>query len=366
MGLATSDDSKSDDSRSNDINRDFVALYGELRDAGLMECRRLGYAAKGAITLLAFGSGWVALFALGNTWLTLLVAAGLGLMSTQLVFFGHDAGHHQIGSRRLDRAVGLVAGNLLTGLSFGWWVPKHTAHHAHPNQVGHDPDIGPGAVAFTAEVAAARRGIGRLAARWQAWTFFPLLTLEGVALQISSVRALMARRDRSAGFEAVLLALHSIAYLAAVAWVLSPGKALAFIVVQQGVFGLYMGCAFAPNHKGMPTIDADARLSFAERQVITARNVRGGPLVTFMLGGLDYQIEHHLFPRMPRANLPRSQPFVRDFCARHGLAYCEADVVGSYRSGLAHLRSIGAGGADPGVPAPSRPRSVAVATGAHR
>ena len=82
-------------------------------------------------------------------------------------------------------------------------------------------------------------------------------------------------------------------------------------MVQQGLFGLYLGCSFAPNHKGMPTLTEADRLDFLRRQVLTSRNVRGGCLVDFVLGGLNYQIEHHLFPSMPRPNLRHAQPIVR-------------------------------------------------------
>ena len=115
------------------------------------------YVATMALTIVAFAGGWVALFAVGDSWASLGIAALLAFLSTQVVFFGHDAGHQQIfASRRANRTVGLVVANVLTGLSFGWWVPKHNAHHAHPNVVGRDPDIGVGAVAlaFTADSAA--------------------------------------------------------------------------------------------------------------------------------------------------------------------------------------------------------------------
>ena len=108
-------------------------------------------------------------------------------------------------------------------------------------------------------------------------------------------------------------------YLAVVFLVLSPVKAVVFILVQQGLFGLYLGCSFAPNHKGMPILAADDHTDFLRRQVLTSRNVRGSWLVDFALGGLNYQIEHHLFPSMPRPNLRRAQPIVREFCRQHGL-----------------------------------------------
>jgi fatty acid desaturase len=99
--------------------------------------------------------------------------------------------------------------------------------------------------------------------------------------------------------------LHAALYLTVVLWVLSPLKALAFVAVQQAVFSLYLGISFAPNHKGMPVIESATAAGFARRQVVTARNITGGRFTDFMLGGLNYQIEHHLFPSMPRPSLRR-------------------------------------------------------------
>jgi fatty acid desaturase len=124
--------------------------------------------------------------------------------------------------------------------------------------------------------------------------------------------------------------------------VLSPLKALAFIAVQQGVFSLYLGISFAPNHKGMPLIEPATAAGFARRQVITSRNIRGGRLTTFMLGGLNYQIEHHLFPSMPRPSLRRAQGLVTDFCTAAGLSYSEESLTGSFRQITRHLSDAGA------------------------
>ena len=123
---------------------------------------------------------------------------------------------------------------------------------------------------------------------------------------------------------------------------LSPLQAVAFVLVQQGLFGLYLGCSFAPNHKGMPTLTEADQLDFVRRQVLTSRNVAGSRLVDFVLGGLNYQIEHHLFPNMPRPNLRHAQPLVRAFCAQHGLPYVEASLVGSYAEAVRHLHAVGA------------------------
>jgi fatty acid desaturase len=143
--------------------------------------------------------------------------------------------------------------------------------------------------------------------------------------------------------EGVLLLLHFAAYLGIVLLVLSPARAAAFVAVHLALFGVYLGCTFAPNHKGMPMLaDTDERPDFLRRQVLTSRNVRGGPLVDVLLGGLNYQIEHHLFPSMPTANLRRAAPLVREYCAQIGVAYTDAGLVDSYRQALRHLHAAGA------------------------
>jgi fatty acid desaturase len=107
------------------------------------------------------------------------------------------------------------------------------------------------------------------------------------------------------------------------------------------LFGLYLGCCFAPNHKGMPMLEEGKEPDYLRRQVLTSRNVRGSRVVDFLMGGLNYQIEHHLFPSMPRPNLRRAQPLVRAFCAEPGISYRESSVFGSYREALRHLHKAG-------------------------
>ncbi len=107
------------------------------------------------------------------------------------------------------------------------------------------------------------------------------------------------------------------------------------------MFGLYLRLSFAPNHKGMPVLEGDSHLGFVERQVITARNVSGGWPLTYLPGGLNYQIEHHLFPSMPRPSLHRSQALIAAFCADRDVPYCQTDLLESYTQALRHLNATG-------------------------
>jgi fatty acid desaturase len=320
---------------------DFARLSRRIATAGLMDRRPIRYVPAAALAVGLFAGSWVAFFAVGDSWWQLAVAVVLAVGTTQVAFLGHDAGHRQIfRSRRAGDVAGLLAGNLAVGLSYGWWIDKHNRHHANPNHEDHDPDVGAGALVWTPEQAAQRRGAGRWLARNQAWLFFPLLTLEGLNLHVSAVKALFGVPMRHRRAEAALLLAHAGLYLGAVFAVLPPGKALAFIAVHKALWGVYMGCSFAPNHKGMPVLTAEDELDFLRKQVLTSRNVVGGRPVDVALGGLNYQIEHHLFPSMPRPNLRRARPIVRQFCAENAVAYEETGLVDSYRQALGHLHGV--------------------------
>lgn len=324
---------------------DYSVLIRQIRDARLLERTRCRYALRFAVTLALHALAWWLVVALDATWLVLLPAVLLGVISTQWGFLRHDAGHQQIAASRTGNTlVGLFAGNLLTGLSVGWWADKHNRHHANPNREDHDPDIGEGVLAFTTTHAANRTGrLARAITRHQAVLFMPLLTLEGLNLHAASARWLHGHSDaKLRRTEIALLAAHALVYLAAVGWLLSPLYALCFIAVHQAVFGLYMGCSFAPNHKGMPVLRADQKLDYLRRQVLTSRNVHGGWVTDQMLGGLNYQIEHHLFPSMPRAHLRRARPFVRAHCAVHDIPYTETGLLNSYAIALRYLHDLGA------------------------
>jgi fatty acid desaturase len=307
-----------------------------------MDRRPGNYAWRIAITVILLASGWTAFGLIGDSWWQLAVAVWLAVMFTQAGFLGHDAGHRQIfASRRHSYVLGILLGNLGIGLSFGWWVGKHNRHHAHPNTEGADPDIMLRALAMTAGQASASRGLARVVFRRQALLFFPMLLGESVSVHLASIRAVVSRPGRRRPAEAALLALHFALYLGAVFLVLSPVKAVIFIAVQQGLFGVYLGASFAPNHKGMPILRAEDEHDFLRRQVLTSRNIRGGWLTDLALGGLNYQIEQHLFPSMPRPSLGRAQPLVREFCRQQGLPYCQASVISSYAQALRYLHAVG-------------------------
>ena len=203
-------------------------------------------------------------------------------------------------------------------------------------------------IAFTPRQVADRAAPLRWFISHQGWFFFPILLLEGLSLHASSVRRVLAREPvRRRPVEIAFLTIRIVGYLALVLWVLSPDKAAVFLAVQLGLFGFYMGMSFAPNHKGMPLVPHDVRLDFLRRQVLMSRNIRGGRMLDFLMGGLNYQIEHHLFPSMPRPHLRRAAPIIRDFCRENDVVYTETSLFRSYAIVTEHINRVGLGDKDP-------------------
>ena len=333
----------------------YVSFYAELmrdvRGQGLLARRYAYYWTQIGVWIGAFVGVWVVFFLMGNTWWQLLLAALLGLVVTQFGFLGHDAAHRQIFASAVWNAwaARIFAGGF-AGLSYAWWRAKHAKHHQAPNQEGIDPDIGPGAIAFTPEIVAQRRtGFAGWFVRRQGWLFFPLLTLEGLNLHVESIRAGLDTESRQPWrrTELSLVVGRLATYVALLLLFLSLGKALAFFAVQMAVFGVCLGASFAPAHKGMPIVPPTMKLDFLRRQVLVSRNVRGNPLTDVAMGGLNYQIEHHLFPSMPRCNLRKARPTVRSYCEREGVPYMEVGLFHSYALVVGYLNNVGLRARDP-------------------
>lgn len=233
----------------------YSALVQTVRSQGLLHRRPLFYFAVATALLGALGSIVICLAVLRDSWWTLLLAPVLAAVSGQIAFFAHDAAHHQIAQGgRATALLALVPGNLLIGMSYGWWLAKHNAHHAHPNDLTSDPDVAAGVFVFDAAQAGGRTGPAGWFTRHQAVLFFPMLTLEAVNLRVSSARALARPGLRYRRLEVVLFLSHFALYVGLLVGTMTWSQGLVFLAVHQALFGVYLGSSFAPAHKGMPAL----------------------------------------------------------------------------------------------------------------
>ncbi|MGE3913019.1 MAG: fatty acid desaturase [Chloroflexota bacterium] len=319
-------------------------LRRKIVEAGLLN-RRYGYYL--GRTLVSFGmlaAGLAMAFLAPQTWtwfLATIVVMGVGL--AQVAMIGHDCGHLQIFKRASNNwLLGQFCFSMIVGVGFWSWRDRHNTHHVETNDEDEDPDLSFGGFFTLNEAdAASRTGLSRLIVRYQAWLFVPVVT------------SMLSITMRAEGWRFAFQDLHgarrlvelSILSLNGLLW-LSPALVygwwwLAVFAGVNAVGGLYLGMTIAPNHKGMPTWAHGTVLTFLERQVIGSRNILPGPIAEFVFGGLNYQIEHHLFPNMPRANLGACHDIVRPFCLAQGLPYEEVSVWESYRQMFAAFARCG-------------------------
>ena len=340
---------KPKDGRPN-VTSEFSALLHTVRDAGLLRRRTGFYWAMFGSLVLAFGGLTAGFILLGDSWFQLLIAAGLGIIFTQFAFIAHEASHRQVfESGKANDVAGRTLANLFVGISYSWWMTKHSRHHANPNVLGKDPDINRDVISFTTEDAAKAKGLYAWFTKRQGYAFFPILMFEGLNLHIHGFRTVFGRgKVDKRWLEISMLSTRIILYVAAVFWLLPLGMAFAFLGVQLAVFGVYMGASFAPNHKGMPLLPRDAKVDFLRRQVLTSRNIKSTWLTDLYMGGLNYQVEHHLFPSMPRPSLRKAQVIAKEYCRSHDILYTETTLAQSYGIVIKYLNRVGlSAGADP-------------------
>src|ERR687898_259526 len=317
-------------------NNQYGQLKRLIKQNGLLDRQPAYYTGKTGFTLGLLAVSLALLFVLGDTWSQLLNAAYLAFVFVQISLLSHDFGHRQftLYSSRKNEWLTLIFGNFLLGLSRQWWIDKHNEHHGHPNQTDLDPDVDIPLLAFEEEQALQKRGLARFVVKYQAVLIFPLSLLQSLSMLRSSIEFLAAKKAKSTLVEALMICAHFALYFALLFSVLEPLQALLFIAVHRGLFGTY--------HKAMPVLERDSKVDFLRRQVLTSRNVVAHRITDFLYGGLNYQIEHHLFPRLPRNKLREAQPIIREFCRDHCIAYHETGVLQSYKEILQHLHKVGA------------------------
>lgn len=328
---------------------DFAGLISRVREAGLL-ARQRGYYA-GVLTVLGvlMAGTIVGMVFVGASWWQIALAPVMAVVFTQFAFLAHEMAHKQVFAKgETNSRVGRIMANLVVGISYSWWMNKHSRHHANPNTVGKDPDIAPDVVVFQDDHASETRGLQRWLVQRQGWLFFPLLTLEGLNLHIQGFKRAFSREAiEGRGSEITMLLIRHAALFGLVFLLMPWFVALVFLVTQLAVFGVYMGASFAPNHKGMPLIPRDQKVDFLRRQVLTSRNIRGGRWMDIAMGGLNYQVEHHLFPNMPRPSLAKASQMVREYCREHSINYTETSVWQSYGAVVRYLNRVGLSARDP-------------------
>jgi fatty acid desaturase len=315
-------------------------LHGQLEERGLFEPSRF-WRWKLALWVPAFFASYVGLLVLpfGVAWVGLALVAAVAFLT--MGYVGHDAGHLALSRVRwVNDFWGQVGMTFLCGMSFGFWRSRHNRHHVHCQEVGGDPDMHFG-VLFSVYPGSANwhSPLGRFFLRIQKWAFWPLASFYWVTLRYDGIRDLF-QRPAETKIDRFLVPLHWIALLVVPGLVFGWHAALAVYVTVSCLSSLMTASVFIPNHIGMRRLEQDEPVSYLEQQVTTSRNISNPRLLDFYYGGLNSQIEHHLFPRVAHHRYRQMRPVVRAFCEARGIAYHEDSLYRALASVGGHLSEM--------------------------
>ena len=264
--------------------------------------------------------------------LSLQISAVLvGFFAVQFGFIGHDAAHRCITPNPFGAwAWGQLGMTVVNGVSYHHWWERHNEHHANPNDDDDDPDLKDMAFAFSEQHAMKQTGIKRLTTKYQEYLLFFLFFFGIFSLRITSIFHVIGKWRPRYIPDIAFLAAHYAIFLGLPIYFLGPAKGLIFYIIESAFTGFYFGNVFIPNHLGMQTVTKDTKIDFMTQQLLTSRDITNPTFFNFIFGGLNYQIEHHLFPTMPRKHLKKAKIIVRHFCKEHSLPYHEETVRETY------------------------------------
>ncbi|MBI4080520.1 MAG: acyl-CoA desaturase [Candidatus Levybacteria bacterium] len=317
--------------------RVFVQLKQEAIKRGIFDRSYHYYAVIACISFLGVFVSAYGIYRVTNPLLIVFWGISFAFFSVQIAGILHDAGHRSIfQSSKNNDILGSICG-IFTVQAYNFWKIKHNKHHAHTNQEGEDPDVELPLLSFTQERALSKKGLAKMLLRYQSYIYFPMGILVVFSPRIGSIKYFLNAFSKKMWWEILLFGTGFFIIFLLPFVIFDLQKALLLFATVNITAGFYLINVFAPNHKGMPQIDEDGKFSFLEQQIITSRNITGHWLTDFLYMGLNYQIEHHLFPHTPRNKLHLLTPLVKDLSKKMKLEYTQVSYLESTRMILSEL-----------------------------
>ena len=321
---------------------DYIELRKDVDRQGLLAYTPLYNLSRFLIILIVLGFFFGIILYYRTLIVAVLVSFPIAFTAIQMGFIGHDAGHGSISKKKsVNEFIGQITHSFFMGVSFTYWKRSHNLHHAEPNHEKIDPDINEGSpFSFIEAKAKQRRGLARIITRYQSFLLFPAFLFLVFTRQYESLKHII-KNSKVLVVDILLIAFHVLFFIGLFSYFLGVFAALLLYFLIFIQIGLYFGFAFIPNHLGLEVIKESNGLSFLEKQVITSRDIKGGKILSFISGHLNYQIEHHLFPNVSRKNLPKIKKIVKKFCIKRGLKYTDDSLFGAWKSVVIYLKGVG-------------------------
>jgi fatty acid desaturase len=301
-------------------------LRGELREAGAFEHCELRSWFKLATLLAGIACCLVvmAVFGAWTAWLAIPIAA---VLSTSTAMLGHEGSHRSFSaSPGRNSLLMYLAFPLFGGLGSLYWRNKHDRlHHAHPNVESVDPDIKPFPfVSSRGDHEKCGRGQRWFQRKFQRWAFWPMSLLMALGMRRASIMYLLRYPrqhgiDRAWCLETACMLAHYTGWLVIPSLIWGPLVAFAVYSAIWGLVGVMLALVFAPAHIGLPIV-VEPHHDW-QHQLETTRNLELPRVISFFFIGLDFQVEHHLFPKIPHQRLRTAAAITSRWCKRNGIPY---------------------------------------------
>jgi delta8-fatty-acid desaturase len=335
----------------------YRALNQRILTEGLYVCNYTAYAWEAARWTFLFST---MLFFLRIRWYC-TSGAFLGMFWSQLVFAAHDAGHIAITHNfTIDTLIGMIIAAPIGGLSLGWWKRTHNVHHIVTNSPEHDPDN-----QHLPVFAVNHRFLGNIwstyherllpydaAAKFlipiQSYLYYPVLALGRFNLYVQSWKFLLQGQGPRKGlawwhryFELAgnLVFWYWFGYLIVFRAIPTPWSRFGFVMISH-MINMPLHVQLTVSHFAMSTTDLGPNESFPQRMLRTTMDVDCPQWLDFFHGGLQFQAIHHLFPRIPRHNLRRTQRLVQEFCEDVKIPYALYGFVDGNKEVIGKLAEV--------------------------
>jgi len=324
------------------LGKDVKKLHAHLKSLGAFKPDYWFYFQRFVIIASLFTASITLLLSSSSIWYCLLSALCLGLFWQQLAFVGHDLGHHVVThDRKLDDTISIFVGNAIQGISLEWWKHSHNTHHTLTNSINHDPDIqhlpfmAISKDFFRSIFSTYHKRILRFDAfsktfvGIQQYMFYPIMALARFNLYaqsfIHNIVGPGSKFPDRQRIELLSLAAFWVWFSGVLYLTGSLSHGFLFLLLSHAVAGL-VHVQICLSHFSMETYEGVPQSSFENdgyirSQLMTTMDVDCHPMLDFFHGGLQFQVEHHLFPHISRSWLRYAQTQVQQLCKMHNLPF---------------------------------------------
>jgi len=320
----------------------YLELRREVQGLGFFRPAPAAYVARTALILAAYAAAYAALLST-RAWVMVVPAVVvLGVLNTALPYVAHDAGHGAVTRNRTVVAwLGHAGFTVLNGMSWAWWVHSHDNHHDFVNEWREDLAMKYSLVVSDhREAVLAKRGWKRALARVQAFYLAFLFPLYHFAMVVDGWRWVL-RHPRACLGDILSYPLFLLLWVVVPLSVLGWKLALLYYLATKLIGSSLIATTFDVHHIGRRVIEPDERLGPLAQILDGTRTMNTWRLFDFYYHGLNFHIEHHLFPNVPCWRYRRMSPVIQRFCDRHGLVYRQWGFWQAQREVFSALHHIG-------------------------